>query len=264
MTSTETGGLVVRGCCHVYYALDIGFSVDLKRCTGLIQEAHEQCGFRHHTRTPAYLNLRPAPVHISQAMEPIRGPSFLTENSVTITIYDFGAVSVEYRVPFEGTLDQIAVLSSELYDKTLFAADARSRAESLLAAIGPAVRRAKVREETEDYLVFAIPSLGEDGRDLEEFLRRQPARPGPGAQQQHHGAFPPATAGRVVPAHCLLRRRPDDHHLERGAGLRHEHGGRPDGARTGQRPVARTALPRRPARRQPAGVATTSASRPRA
>ena len=42
MTSTETGGPVVRGCCHVYYALDIGFSVDLKRCAGLIQEAHER------------------------------------------------------------------------------------------------------------------------------------------------------------------------------------------------------------------------------
>ena len=170
MTSSETGGLVVRGCCHVYHALDIGFSVDLKRCAGLIQEAHEQCGFRHHARTPAFLNLRPAPVHICQTMEPIRGRSFLTANSVTITIYDFGAVSVEYRVPFDGTLDHVAVLSSELYDKTLFATDARSRAESLLAAIGPAVRRAKVREDTEDYLVFAVPSVGEDGRDVKEVL----------------------------------------------------------------------------------------------
>ena len=63
------------------------------------------------------------------------------------------------------------MLSSELYDNTLFAADARSRAESLLAAVRPAVRRANVREETEDYLVFAIASPGEDGSDLEAFLR---------------------------------------------------------------------------------------------
>ena len=58
-----------------------------------------------------------------------------------------------------------------MYDKTRFAADARERAESLLAAVGPAVRRAKVREETEDYLIFAIPTLGNDGRGLEEFVR---------------------------------------------------------------------------------------------
>jgi hypothetical protein len=154
----------------VYYALDIGFSVDLKHCAGLIQEARAGGGFHHHARTPAYLNLRPAPVHIRQTREPIRGRTFLTEDTVTITIYDFGAVSVEYRVPFEGTLDHIAVLSSELYDNPQFADDARARAAALLAAIGPAVRRANVRAETEDYLVFAVPSLGEDGRDLEKFL----------------------------------------------------------------------------------------------
>ena len=65
----------------------------------------------------------------------------------------------------------LAALSSELYDKRQFAADARARAESLLAAIGPAVRRANVREETEDYLVFAIPSLGDEQSRLEAFLR---------------------------------------------------------------------------------------------
>ena len=148
MTSAETAAFVARGCCHVYYALDIGFSVDLKRCAGLIQEARAEDGFHHHARTPAYLNLLPPPVRISQAIEPIRGRTFLTEDTVTITVYDFGAVSLGYRVPFEGTLADVAALSSELYDNPRFAGDARARAESLLAAVGPAVRRAKVREAT--------------------------------------------------------------------------------------------------------------------
>ena len=55
MTSTETAGLVVRGCCHVYYALDIGFSVDLKRCAGLIREAREGGGFQHHAQDAGLL-----------------------------------------------------------------------------------------------------------------------------------------------------------------------------------------------------------------
>ncbi|MHB8973434.1 MAG: hypothetical protein ACYC3X_24820 [Pirellulaceae bacterium] len=104
-------------------------------------------------------------------MEPIRGRTFLTDDTVTLTIYDFGAVSVGYRIPFEVTFENLAVLSTELYDNPQFAIDARSRAESLLAAIGPAVRRAKVREEVADYLIFAIPALGEHGRDLETLLR---------------------------------------------------------------------------------------------
>ena len=70
-----------------------------------------------------------------------------------------------------GPSTRLPLLSSELYDNPRFVADARARAESLLAAIGPAVRRAKVREEAEDYLIFVIPSPGESGRDLETFLR---------------------------------------------------------------------------------------------
>jgi hypothetical protein len=162
----------VRGCCHVYYALDIGFSVDLKRCAGLIQEAREASGFRHHARTPAQLNLQPLPVHISQVMDPIRGQAFVSEDRVTITVYDFGAVSVEYRIPFEMTLDELAALSSELYDNRKFVADARARAGALLNAIGPAVKRPHVREEAEDYLIFTIPELGGDDPELETVLAR--------------------------------------------------------------------------------------------
>lgn len=146
----------VSGCCHVYYALDIGFSVDLKRSAGLIQEAREDCPFRSGARAPAYLNLQPLPIHFTQAMEPIRGQTFATEGQLTIKIYDFGAVSMDYRVPFECPLGQLVELSSELYDNQLFAADAQARAVAMLEVIAPAVKRPKVRADGEDYLVFTI------------------------------------------------------------------------------------------------------------
>jgi hypothetical protein len=171
MMSSEATHLVVRGCCHVYYALDIGFSVDLPGCAGLIPAAPAADGIQRHARAPAYLNLRPAPLHVSQIIEPISGETFRTEDRVMIAIYDFGAVSVQYRIAFEGSFAQLAALSSELYDNRQFAADARALAVSLLSAIGPAVRRAKVREEVEDYLVFAIPSLAAGDTKLGEIVR---------------------------------------------------------------------------------------------
>ena len=162
---------VLRGCCHLYYALDIGFSVDLKRCSDLIQEAREAGGFLHHARAPRYLDLRPPPVYISQAADPIQGKSFCTDGRITLKVYDFGAVSVEYLIPFEETLEQLAVLSAELYDDKQFAADAHARCETLLRAISPAVRRPQLREEAEDYLVFAIPERPDAGPDLDAFFR---------------------------------------------------------------------------------------------
>ena len=170
MSAATTQGVSVRGCCHVYCALDIGFAVDLKRCAGLLQEAHEAYSFQHHAPAPQWMNLQPAPLQVSQAMEPIRGSTFRTEDKVTITVYDFGAVSVEYRIPLEGTLDRLAQLSSELYDNTQFAADARGRAESLLNAVRPAVKKPLIREEVEDYLVFVIPDLGQGDRDVEQVV----------------------------------------------------------------------------------------------
>ena len=170
MLSEKVAKLAVRGCCHLYYALDIGFSVDLKHSAALIQESRQGAGNQHHARVPTYLSLRPAPVHFSQNIEPLHSPLFVTENQVGITIYDFGAVSVEYRVPFQGTLDQIAALSSELYDNPQFVADAHRRAQSLLDAIGPAVRKAQVREDVEDYLVFEIPSFDGNPRDWDRII----------------------------------------------------------------------------------------------
>jgi hypothetical protein len=150
--------------------LDVGFAVDLKRCAGLIQEARAGSGFHNHARTPPCLTFRPLPIHLSQSMQPICGATFRTAESLTLTIYDFGAVSVQYRVPFAGTLEQIAAISSELCENKLFAADARTRAEALVAAIYPAVRRPKVRDEIEDYLVFVIPEAPEGPGDPERFV----------------------------------------------------------------------------------------------
>jgi hypothetical protein len=151
-----SGATVVSACCHVYYALDIGFSVDLRRAVGLIQEARESCPFRGDVRAPAYLNLQPLPVHFTQPMEPIRGQAFATDAELVITIYDFGAVSMDYRIAFQGPLNQLVALSSELYDHPEFASHARARAEALVEVVAPAVKRPKVRYAGEDYLVFAI------------------------------------------------------------------------------------------------------------
>ncbi len=151
--------ITVRGCCHVYCALDIGFSVDLKQCASLLRETCQEGEIHRHAPGPAFLDLCPAPVRLIRPGTPISGSLYRADDRVTMTIYDFGAVSVEYRVPFAGPLEHLVALSSELYDTQRFASDARQRAESLLEDIHSTVRRPLVRPDAEDYLVFEIPSL---------------------------------------------------------------------------------------------------------
>jgi hypothetical protein len=170
MDSASVNTITVSGHAHVYIALDIGFSVDLRQCAGLIHESREASGFRHHAPTPPCLNVQPLPLRISQSMTPIQGRTFHSDETVALTVYDFGAVSVEYLIPFQATLEQLAEISSELYDSPLFVADARARAAALLEAIQSAVRRPQLRAEAEDYLIFAIPQLGETPGDLDRLV----------------------------------------------------------------------------------------------
>jgi hypothetical protein len=156
--------ITVRGCCHVYCALDIGFSIDLKQCASLLRETCEEGEVHRHAPGPAFLDLHPAPVRLIRPGTPISGSLYRADDRVAMTIYDFGAVSVEYRVPFAGPLEHLVTLSSELYDTQRFASDARQRAESLLEDIHSTVRRPLVRPDAEDYLVFEIPSL--DGANV--------------------------------------------------------------------------------------------------
>ncbi len=121
------------------------------------------------------MNVQPLPVYLSHQLEPIQGKSFCSEATVAITIYDFGAVSLDYRIPFCATLEQLAHISSELYDSAQFAADARSRAGTLLQAIEPAVRAPNLRDRDEDYLVFTIPQWPDPHGPLDRSITQHQA-----------------------------------------------------------------------------------------
>ncbi len=169
MISNATKPIAVRGCCHLFCALDIGFAVDLKQCAGLIREAREGYGFHHHARTPPYLNLRPLPVHASQTIEPIRGQTYCSEDRVTITIYDFGAVSVKYRVPFEGAPNN-SPRSAASCTTTSASPPMRSTRGITAGDHRPGGQKAEGPRAVEDYLVFEVPELEGDDGDPERFL----------------------------------------------------------------------------------------------
>jgi hypothetical protein len=105
---------------------------------------------------------------------------------VDAVLYDFGAISVAYRIPLEGTFHRLLDLNEALYDNTMLVADSRNRVDHLLATIGEAVERPSVSESVEDYVIFQIEewkpaSTGEElytrrARDMAQVLRceRQP------------------------------------------------------------------------------------------
>jgi hypothetical protein len=80
--------------------------------------------------------------------------SFASEAQVDVTIFDFGGLSVEYRIPFEHPLEDLARLSSALYDHADLLAAARARVDELALLLRPALAGERDRDVYEQYAVF--------------------------------------------------------------------------------------------------------------
>lgn len=164
--------LILSGVCYAIFAYDIGFAVDLEHAAKRITEATEPETIRHRRRIPEHFEYRPAPLRIiltdapsaSQPSAPLSIAGFSASTRVECVIFDFGAASVTYAIPISGPLDSLLPLSDALYENRSLLEDSRRRVERLLQAIAPAVDRATIADPVEDYAIYQIESLGQEGR----------------------------------------------------------------------------------------------------
>src|SRR5215467_3187573 len=150
---------VERGACHSIFVHDIAFAIDLNQAERLIQSGIRE-SIKHKRRAPQYFEYTPAPLRITQGIEPVQiAEGFATDPLVQVVIYDFGAVSVLYRIPFSGDASRLLSLSESLYENQSLLADSRRRVESLLMVIQSAVSKADVSPFVEDYAIFQVESF---------------------------------------------------------------------------------------------------------
>jgi hypothetical protein len=162
----------VTGVCHAFLAYDLGFSVDLDAAESAIRETRGRKAFRHPRRWPSVEGTRPTPISFSLPYAPRDLGAWSTDEGVECLLYDFGAVGLTWSIPFDGPLEDVLVLSEELYDAESLLGDSRRILEGLLASLEDAVERPKLSETVEDYVIFEIrPS--EEARSGPEVLHEQ-------------------------------------------------------------------------------------------
>jgi hypothetical protein len=84
---------------------------------------------------------------------------YSTNPIVELVVYDFGAVTVIYRIPLEGATSNLLSLSEALYENKQLLTDSRTRVEELLKLIEPAVSKANIASFVEDYVIFQIEAF---------------------------------------------------------------------------------------------------------
>jgi hypothetical protein len=150
-----------RGVCYALFAYEVGHAIDLDECERRVTALTQRVNLRHKRRAPRYFAYRPAPLRVTQEAEPLAVGAYQTAPSVDVLLFDFGAVSVTYTIPFAGALGDLLGLSDALYDHAGLLADARRRVAQLVADVHPAVTRPGLADFVEPYAIFQIEAFTE-------------------------------------------------------------------------------------------------------
>ncbi len=145
-----------RGVCHVHFAYDIGFAIDLDNAERRIRHTKQRESIRRTHKAPRYFQYHPPPLRVSIGSNPLDIAGFSTDATIDLVLYDFGAVSVIYRIPFTGSFVELKQLGLALYDNNALLKDSGRQVQLLVYTIEPAVTKPKLTDLVEDYVVFQI------------------------------------------------------------------------------------------------------------
>lgn len=155
---TPTAPPRLRGTLHAHVAFEVGAEIDLERAERLAREETLRPGLGQQLRVPRAFGFVPSPLEIGFAAEPFRPlPGFESEPRVQVTLFDFGAVSVELRIPFDHAMDQLVALSIAVSDAPALVAHARRALDRVLDAMSPAVSQPRVEDDVEQMALFEVP-----------------------------------------------------------------------------------------------------------
>ncbi len=157
-SAADNASPTVKGEVFVMFAFDLGLTIDLEAAGRMLRDSAQRKAVRRPGRAPApeWFEYEPAPLRVVRESAPVEIRGRRTEPVVECTIYDFGAASVVYRLPIEGTLDDLIALSAALDENTTFREQARTLAERLSADIAGAIGKPAISSLVEDYAVFAL------------------------------------------------------------------------------------------------------------
>ena len=155
--TTETPIVVIRkGTCHVLYAYDIGIAIKLAMCHERLAPLGRTTLSGRNRRAPKCFDYDPPPLTIMQETAVPAVGRYEVSPSVSLTFYDFGAVSISYEISFAGGLEDLRDLSMEIAQNDSLLRDSRCRAEDIMRVLGDAVEQPCVAAPVEDYAVFEV------------------------------------------------------------------------------------------------------------
>lgn len=150
---------IQSGSAFVYYAFDVGSSIDVDKAERLLVAARKTSG-ADRKRPGKYFEYTPPPVRWNEEA-PVQkvGAHFATDASVEILLFDFGCVSIRFAIPLDGPMSRVIDLSVDLYENAKLQEAAKVLVTELVAKIKTTIDKPEIATRVEDYCVFHVPRL---------------------------------------------------------------------------------------------------------
>jgi len=145
----------VSGECRVMFAFEAGYAVDLARAESRLPAAAREA-LPQSRRLPADSDFTQKPLRFAVEHAAIEIDGFRSASLVEATIYDFGAISVSFRIPFDAAIEALAALAAALWNNRTLAAAARAVVEDAMRTLGDAIARPGLHAGAEDFVVFVV------------------------------------------------------------------------------------------------------------
>jgi len=145
----------VTGECRAFFAFEAAFAIDLARAAARFPASAREA-LPQSRRVPADADFSQKPLRIVVERAPIAIGAWRTEGAVEVTLYDFGAMSVSFRVAIDSAPTELRALAATLWNNAALSAAARACVDEVLATLGDSALRPDVRGVPEDYIVFVV------------------------------------------------------------------------------------------------------------
>jgi hypothetical protein len=152
----------LAGECRAFFAFEAAYSIALSRAATRFPASAREA-LPQSRRVPADADFSQKPLRIVVERASLAVGAWRTETAVEVTLYDFGAVSVSFRIPIAGSPAHLRALAAALWNNAALAGAARACVDEVLAALGDAATRPELRGPPEDYIVFVVdPATTDD------------------------------------------------------------------------------------------------------
>lgn len=164
---------MVVGVCHISFAFDVGFAINLNDAEKAIAANSRRAEILKKKRAPQSAHGPAAPLSLTVATDPVEVCGFRIQPTVDVVLYSFAAASVRFSFVLHNPLEDLVGLSDALYDHGPLAQQAREHVQRTLAALGSAIAKPRIAPPVEDYVVFELDDPAEES--AEEFVNRHGA-----------------------------------------------------------------------------------------